>query len=242
MPRGNPYDRKITPSKKAEAPPKKAAAPNRSVPSDRPTALQRGLRTFGEYASGAADRARASGERPTALQRGLSAVGERLSSSRSSASPKPAPTAVAPTPPKTPAKSAVSSDRPTALQRGLNALANMPSRSSRPGRGGATTSPQPASKAPASTRMARGATTSPKPAPTAAAPTSSRTSTTTSRPSTTTSSTPAKFVKTKGGDYPMYEKKSDEAKSFRSAFAAARKGGAKTFMWEGRKYTTELKK
>lgn len=94
--------------------------------------------------------------------------------------------------------------------------------------------------------MRSGATTSPKPAPKApakaAAPTPSRTSTATSRPSTTTSSTPAKFVKTKGGDYPMYEKKSDEAKSFRSAFAAARKGGAKTFMWEGRKYTTELKK
>ena len=235
MPRGNPYDRKITPSKKAEAPPKKAAAPNRSVPSDRPTALQRGLRTFGEYASGAAGRAGASGERPTAFQRGLSAVGERLSSSRSSASPKPAPTAAAPTPPKTPAKSAVSSDRsrssPTAFQRGLNALANTP-RTSRPARG-ATTSPQPASKAPASTRMARGATMPPKPAP--------KTPATTSRSPTTTSSTPAKFVKTKGGDYPTYDKKSDEAKSFRSAFAAARKDGAKTFMWEGRKYTTDVK-
>ena len=46
----------------------------------------------------------------------------------------------------------------------------------------------------------------------------------------------------KKSDYPTYEKKSDEAKSFRSAFAAARKDGAKTFMWEGRKYTTDVKK
>lgn len=46
----------------------------------------------------------------------------------------------------------------------------------------------------------------------------------------------------KKSDYPTYEKNSDEAKSFRSAFAAARKDGAKTFMWEGRKYTTDVKK
>lgn len=58
---------------------------------------------------------------------------------------------------------------------------------------------------------------------------------------------PAKFGKTDGGDYPVYDKKSKSAESFRSAFARARKGGAKTFTWVGadgvsRKYTTELKK
>jgi len=48
-------------------------------------------------------------------------------------------------------------------------------------------------------------------------------------------------VKTKGGTYPVYKKDSANAKSFRAAFAAARKGGAKVFTWEGRKYNTKLK-
>ena len=48
-------------------------------------------------------------------------------------------------------------------------------------------------------------------------------------------------VKTKGGDYPVYKKKSSAAQSFRSAFAAARKSGEKVFTWKGRKYTTKTK-
>jgi len=92
----------------------------------------------------------------------------------------------------------------------------------------------PAPKTPTTTSQ-RGATTPPK------------TPTTTSRPSTTTSSTPAKFVKTKGGDYPVYDKKSKSAESFRSAFARARNEGRETFTWVGadgksRKYTTDVKK
>jgi len=52
---------------------------------------------------------------------------------------------------------------------------------------------------------------------------------------------------TEGGAYPTYKKKSKPAKSFRKAFSEARdaflKGeGKKTFMWDGRKYTTEVKK
>ena len=50
-----------------------------------------------------------------------------------------------------------------------------------------------------------------------------------------------KVVKTKGGDYPVYKKDSKPAKSFRSAFASARKAGKKTFSWDGRTYTTEVK-
>ena len=57
----------------------------------------------------------------------------------------------------------------------------------------------------------------------------------------TISSKPLKSVKTRGGDYPVYAKKSSEAKSFRSAFAAARKAGKKVFTWQGRKYTTKVK-
>lgn len=41
--------------------------------------------------------------------------------------------------------------------------------------------------------------------------------------------------------YPTYSKKSEEAKAFRSAFAEARKSGASTFSWGGRKYTTKVK-
>ena len=44
---------------------------------------------------------------------------------------------------------------------------------------------------------------------------------------------------TKGGMYPKYKKKSKSAGSFRDAFKAARKGGKKTFEFQGRKYTSE---
>jgi len=47
---------------------------------------------------------------------------------------------------------------------------------------------------------------------------------------------------TAGGAYPTYGKKTRSAKSFKKTFAAARKGGKKTFSWQGRKYTTKLKK
>ena len=46
---------------------------------------------------------------------------------------------------------------------------------------------------------------------------------------------------TEGGAYPTYKKKSKPAKSFKSAFRAARVAGKDTFMWNDRKYTTELK-
>ena len=48
-------------------------------------------------------------------------------------------------------------------------------------------------------------------------------------------------VKTKAGTYKTFKKTSVAAKSFRSAFAAARKEGYKTFKWNGKKYTTETK-
>lgn len=56
------------------------------------------------------------------------------------------------------------------------------------------------------------------------------------------SSKSVKTVHTKGGDYPVYKKDSAEAQSFRGAFADARKAGKKTFTWQGRSYTTEVKK
>jgi len=48
-------------------------------------------------------------------------------------------------------------------------------------------------------------------------------------------------VKTKDDYYPIYKKKSNEAKSFRTAFADARKAGEKVFTWNGRKYNTKVK-
>jgi hypothetical protein len=42
--------------------------------------------------------------------------------------------------------------------------------------------------------------------------------------------------------FPVYKKDSAQAKSFREAFAAARKKGLKTFPWEGRTYSTAKKK
>lgn len=43
-------------------------------------------------------------------------------------------------------------------------------------------------------------------------------------------------------EYQTFKKDSAEAKDFRSAFAAARKGGASEFTWQGRKYNTKIKK
>lgn len=47
--------------------------------------------------------------------------------------------------------------------------------------------------------------------------------------------------KTKGGEYKTYAKGSSAAKNFRSAFAAAKKAGKKTFTWNGKRYKTETK-
>ena len=53
---------------------------------------------------------------------------------------------------------------------------------------------------------------------------------------------PVKTVKTKGGDYGVYAKKSRTAQSFRDAFRDARKSGAKIFEWKGKKYSSALAK
>ena len=45
----------------------------------------------------------------------------------------------------------------------------------------------------------------------------------------------------KGGEFVKYKKKSGAAKSFREAFAAARKAGKKTFTWDGRSYAAVTK-
>lgn len=50
-----------------------------------------------------------------------------------------------------------------------------------------------------------------------------------------------KITATKGGAYPSYGKNTDTAKSFRSSFADAKKSGAKTFTWNGKKYNTKVK-
>lgn len=42
-------------------------------------------------------------------------------------------------------------------------------------------------------------------------------------------------------DYRKYDKKSESAGKFREAFAKAKKEGKKTFVWDGRKYSTETK-
>ena len=46
-----------------------------------------------------------------------------------------------------------------------------------------------------------------------------------------------KAVKTKGGTYVKYEKKSASAKSFRKTFKSKCSGGAKSFSWQGRSYS-----
>ena len=48
-------------------------------------------------------------------------------------------------------------------------------------------------------------------------------------------------VKTKGGEYVKYAKKSKAAKSFRSAFKSGCKGDSKGFEWQGRKYSCARK-
>lgn len=85
----------------------------------------------------------------------------------------------------------------------------------------------------------------PKPsvsAPKSSTPASKPTSMTAPKPKS-----PTKFGKTGDGDYPVYDRQSKSAESFRSAFARARKEGRKTFSWvgadgESRKYTTDVKK
>ena len=49
-------------------------------------------------------------------------------------------------------------------------------------------------------------------------------------------------VKTKGGEFPVYRKSSTTAKSFKQAFRQARIDKKDTFKWQGRTYSTELKK
>ena len=46
-----------------------------------------------------------------------------------------------------------------------------------------------------------------------------------------------KAVKTKGGTYVKYEKKSASAKSFRSTFKSKCSGSSKSFTWQGRSYS-----
>ena len=50
-----------------------------------------------------------------------------------------------------------------------------------------------------------------------------------------------KAVKTKGGTYVKYEKKSKSAQSFRNAFKEGCSGDAKTFEWDGRVYACTRK-
>jgi len=53
------------------------------------------------------------------------------------------------------------------------------------------------------------------------------------------SEVPVSFDKNK---YPIYNKQSNKAQSFRDAFRQARREGEATFTWDGRLYTSELKK
>lgn len=53
-----------------------------------------------------------------------------------------------------------------------------------------------------------------------------------------TSEMPVSFDK---NNYPVYNKKSNKAQSFRDAFREARRDGEGTFSWDGRLYTSELK-
>lgn len=43
-------------------------------------------------------------------------------------------------------------------------------------------------------------------------------------------------------NYPVYPYDSKQAKEFRDVFSESREKGLKTFWWEGREYTTEVKK
>ena len=55
----------------------------------------------------------------------------------------------------------------------------------------------------------------------------------------TASEKPIAFDK---NNFPIYDKASNKAQSFRDAFRTARREGKDTFTWDGRSYTTELKK
>ena len=55
----------------------------------------------------------------------------------------------------------------------------------------------------------------------------------------TASEEPVAFDK---NNFPIYDKASNKAQSFRDAFRTARREGKDTFTWDGRSYTTELKK
>lgn len=126
----------------------------------------------------------------------------------------------------------------------------------RPAYTGVSPTPKTRPKTPPVAPSSRSSVTVPKPSvdksvdipkPSVSAP---KSSTPASKPMSMTApkpKSPTKFGKTDGGDYPVYEKKSKSAESFRSAFARARKEGRETFTWVGadgksRKYTTELKK
>lgn len=61
------------------------------------------------------------------------------------------------------------------------------------------------------------------------------------RPRNVTLSKQTGNVKTKGGNYPVYAKKSSAAKSFRASFKDARSKKLSMFKWQGRKYTTKVK-
>ena len=52
---------------------------------------------------------------------------------------------------------------------------------------------------------------------------------------------PTSDGRTNPKDYPTYKKSTKSAGSFRSATAAAKKAGNKTFTWEGRRYNTKEK-
>lgn len=54
-------------------------------------------------------------------------------------------------------------------------------------------------------------------------------------------SAPVDRVKTKGGEYKVYKKKSEEAKSFRRAFLDAKTEKLKKFKWRDRWYSTKEK-
>lgn len=46
---------------------------------------------------------------------------------------------------------------------------------------------------------------------------------------------------TRAGEYKTFAKDSSAARNFRSAFSEAKKAGKKTFTWNGKRYTTEMK-
>ena len=110
-------------------------------------------------------------------------------------------------------------------------------RAATPSQGQTTTARRPQTDTPGQSQ-----TTAPAAAPAAApsAATPGQPSTAATPPASTASSNIVRTVKTKGGDYNVYRKDSDEAKSFRSEFARNRRAGAAEFTWQGRKYSTAV--